>query len=113
MSDLLLQEITEGQGMKLAQAAKLFPPYRLGRPVTISCLIRWICDGIRTPGGGRVKLEAARLGKRYLTTKPAVKRFLAAQAAEAAPAAGPAPRPPAGRKRASDHAADELTKLGI
>jgi len=36
--------------------------------VTASCLVRWIQKGVRIPGRTSVKLEAARLAGRYLTT---------------------------------------------
>jgi hypothetical protein len=45
-------------------------------------LWRWITEGVRLPDGSRVRLEAARLGGRWLTSEPALRRFLAAQTPE-------------------------------
>jgi hypothetical protein len=100
--------------ISLAQAAARLPSNRLDRPVTASCVLRWVLTGVKVPGGGRVKLEAVRLGGRWLTSVEALGRFAAAQTPDLdAPAGGSAtPRPPA-RRRASERAARELERLGI
>ena len=54
----------------------------LPRPVNRETIARWASRGVRRPGGGRVHLEAIRLGGRLLTTATAVRRFLAALAEE-------------------------------
>jgi hypothetical protein len=101
--------------ISLAQAALKFPPYRLGRPVTASCILRWVLSGVKVPGGGRVKLEAVRLGGRWLTSVEALERFAARQTPglDAPAGGGAAPRPPAKRRKASERAERELAKLGI
>ena len=53
--------------LSLSQAAKRFPPFRQGRPVSSSTVWRRAHDGIVTPEGNRVRLEAVRLGGRWLT----------------------------------------------
>jgi hypothetical protein len=97
----------------LSQAAKLLPPGRRGRPVSLSCLLRWVLDGVRT-SNGTVRLEAVRLGGRWITSVEALQRFAAAQT----PTLGADPihavrRPSTVRHRASERAARQLDKLGI
>jgi hypothetical protein len=44
-----------------------------------STLMRWIVKGILLPNGDRLKLEGFRLNGRYMTSRAAVVRFIAAQ----------------------------------
>ena len=84
----LAEEIAAGLGLSMGQGAKLFPPYRGGRPVNPSTVWRWCRAGVSTPAGV-VRLEALRCGGRWLTSAGAVRRFLDAQtAAYGKPAAG-------------------------
>jgi hypothetical protein len=97
----------------LSQAAKLLPPGRRGRPVSLSCLLRWVLDGVRTPNGP-VRLEAVRLGGRWITSLEALQRFAAAQTPTlGADPINPVTRPSVVRQRASETAARQLDKLGI
>ena len=58
----------------LADAAKLLPPTREGKPVSKSALFRWA-----TRGKHGVRLEAIRLsGPGLFTSRPAIARFAAA-----------------------------------
>lgn len=59
----------------LAQAAALLPPGRNGRPVSPSTLVRWIVDGVAGPDGTLVRLEAIRLGGRWVTDEDAIRAF--------------------------------------
>jgi hypothetical protein len=61
--------------LSLAQAAKLLPLGRSGRPVTFNCVLRWVREGQRSPDGRVVKLEALRLGGRWVTSREAIQRF--------------------------------------
>src|SRR5262245_24463868 len=72
--DIITEEI-----LSLTQAAKTLPPGRAGRPVSMSCMLRWVLEGVRLPSGERVRLEAIRLGGRWLTSKEALQRFADAQ----------------------------------
>jgi Protein of unknown function (DUF1580) len=63
--------------LSLAQAAKLIPPTRLEKRVHVSTLVRWILRGVRG-----VKLEAARVGGRWITSQEALERFSAALTAQ-------------------------------
>lgn len=112
----VLAEIVNGQGLSLTQAAKRFPSARMGRPVHSSCVWRWMRDGIRLPGGQVVRLEAARVSGRWLTSEPALARFIAAQTPTVEPAplsSSAVPRSPARRQKSSERAAAELERLGI
>jgi hypothetical protein len=112
LSELILAEIEAGEGESLARAARRFPSARQGKAVTLSCLLRWVTSGVFGPDGRRVKLEAARLAGRWITTPGAIRRFVAAQTPRLCGEA-PTPRTPARRQRASDQAAKELDRIGI
>ncbi len=72
-------DLQNEQPISLRAAARLLPPGRRGRHVTVSCVFRWIVDGVVGPDGKRVRLEAARVGGRWLTSVPALERFAIAQ----------------------------------
>ena len=61
--------------LSLTQAARLLPAGRGGRPMTLSGILRWILKGARSPGGQVVRLDAVRLGGRWVTSKQAIQRF--------------------------------------
>jgi hypothetical protein len=116
------QEILGGSGLSMSQAARRFPSYRRDRPVNPSTIWRWINEGVKLPDGQRVRLEAARLGGRWLTSIPALARFLEAQTPHlgadtprprAASGAPPALHTPRERRQAADRAGEELTIIGI
>jgi hypothetical protein len=67
----IMAEVMAGQGIELTDVAKLVP----GHPSTAW---RWITAGAAMPDGTRLKLEAVRCGGRWVTTKAALRRFLAA-----------------------------------
>jgi hypothetical protein len=79
MIDLLREN-----SISLTEAAGLVPPGRRGRPTHLSTLLRWIKPGVRG-----VRLEAVRLGGRWVTSREALQRFAdrltAAQAGPTAP----------------------------
>jgi hypothetical protein len=108
-------EVSAGLGLSWREVARLLPPGRSGKPVAPATLWRWWKDGVRVPGGGRVRLEACRLGCRLITSKPALERFLLAQQHEQAPAAEPSkPATKAKERRAEVEAAQtELGRLKI
>jgi|SRR5262249_20238863 len=89
----------------LVEAARLVPPGPSGRPPHLSTLLRWINPGVRG-----VRLEAARLGGRWVTIKQALQRF--ADRLTAAQA-GPPPPVRAGRICAAERADQELSRLGV
>lgn len=109
MADGIESEVASGHGRSLGQIAATLPPARRGKAVTSSCLTRWILNGVRTPDGGRVRLEAIRLAGRWVTTPQALERFLAAQQGRApAPAQLVTGRASARRQRESERASEVL-----
>jgi hypothetical protein len=107
-------DVSSESTISLIQAARLLPPGRRGRPVSLSCLLRWVLTGATGPSGERVRLEAVRLGGRWVTSREALQRF----AERLTPALSdtptpPTPRTPTARQRACERAAAELERLGI
>jgi hypothetical protein len=99
--------------LSLAEAAKLLPSARLGRPVSFACILRWILNGTKSPDGRIVKLEALRLGSRWVTSREALQRFAErlTPPMESEPTA--TPRTPGHRRRVLERTARDLEKLGI
>ncbi len=113
VTDQLLQEIEAGEGLTLAQAAKRLPCTRLGKPVTIGCVWRWVLDGARLPDGQRVRLEACRLAGKWITSPGAIRRFILAQTPDVTAERPALPRSALARQRASERAAEKLKQLGV
>lgn len=97
----------------LAAAAKLIPPGRGGKKTHLSTVLRWILDGAPGPGGARIRLEALRLGGRWMTTREALQRFAERLTPRLDGDATTTSRTPGRRQRASDKATRELEKIGI
>ena len=111
-------DLTTESMIGLAEAAKLVPPARRGKRCHLSTLLRWITAGVRAPDGSRVRLEAVRLGGRWLTSREALRRFAERLTPNLDQAQGPAPaaktpRSPAARERAHRRAEAELARAGI
>jgi hypothetical protein len=107
-----VNDLTRETMVSLAQAARRFPPARLGRPVSPATIWRWCRRGVSVPGIGVVRLESVRLPGRWVTSLEAISRFVARQTPmENDPP--PAPRSPGRRQRASERAAEELGRLRI
>jgi hypothetical protein len=108
-------DLTVEKPVPLSEAAKLVPPARRGRKTHISTLVRWILTSVTAPDGTRVRLEAVRLGSRWMTSREALQRF----AEQLTPRVGPAgatncvPRPAVKRRRANERAVAELEELGL
>jgi hypothetical protein len=114
-TELLLDEIAAGRGIYLSRAARLLPSYRQGRPVTISCLVRWILQGTQAPDGSRVRLEAVKGPAGWITAGPALARYLAARTPELGSDTPTSVirRTLTARRKASERAARELDAIGI
>jgi hypothetical protein len=111
----VIVEILGGDALSLAQAAKLVPAFRTGRPTHTATVWRWSAKGVRLAGGQKVKLETCRLGGRQMTSRAALGRFIAAQTPleDTDPAPMPAPLPQAKRNRLATRASEELDRIGI
>jgi hypothetical protein len=111
----VLAEIQSGEGLSLSAAGRLFPGHRGGKSVDPSTVFRWVTRGTRTTGGQTVKLEAVRVGTRWLTSRGAVARFVATLTAASDPtpaATTPTSRTPAARHRAAEKAVATLKAMG-
>jgi hypothetical protein len=95
--------------LSLAAATRLIPPGRNGKATALSTLLRWILRGAKASDGQTVRLEAIRLGGRWMTSTAALQRF----AERLTPQLDPTPavvRSPAARGRASERAGRELDR---
>ncbi len=63
-------DISSERLLTLAQAARIRPPGRRGRPTHPSTVYRWIAQGLKSH-----KLEAIRLGGTLYTSAEALQRF--------------------------------------
>jgi hypothetical protein len=105
--------ITNETCISLTEACRLLPTGRRGRPVHLSCILRWITSGSSAPDGRRVRLEAVRLGGRWITSREALARFAEALTPQFNDEPPPTPRSPSRRQKASERAARQLEKAGI
>jgi hypothetical protein len=99
--------------MSLDQAARGFPPGRNGKRCHLSTVLRWIRKGAKAPNGERVRLEAWRLGGRWLTSKEAIQRFCQRLTPQLETLAVPTPRSQGKRRRGAERAKKELDRIGI
>ncbi|HET6576312.1 MAG TPA: DUF1580 domain-containing protein [Fimbriiglobus sp.] len=107
----LIDRLTSEGLIPLAEAARRLGSTRRTRPVHPSTVNRWVMHGRRLKGGRTVRLEAVRSGGQWLTSWPAVRRYLAAQTEAAAPPA--AGRTPTQRRRDAEDAERELERAGV
>ena len=61
-------DLSNEKTITLTAATKIIPPKRTGRPVSDSCVYRWISEGVRGPDGKRIRLEAVHIAGRWLTS---------------------------------------------
>ena len=103
-------ELLNGEELiTLSQAASLFPGSRGAARAHPSTFVRQILNGVLGRNGQRVKLEAIRIGAKWLTSQAALQRFSAAiQAVDD----GPVVRTPAERNQAAEAAVRELELSG-
>jgi hypothetical protein len=101
--------------ISLAAAARCMPAGRNGSPCSLGCVLRWVLRGARSPSGQRVRLEALRLGGRWITSREAIQRFgeRLTPPLDIGDTSVSPPCTPTQRHRASERAAKELEKLGI
>jgi hypothetical protein len=107
----VLTEIQSGSGLSLSAAGRLFPGHRGGNSVDPSTVFRWLTKGARTAVGQVVKLEAVRVGGRWLTSRGAVTRFVEALTSAATPNASLASPPFSSQSTATKRAAAAAAKL--
>ena len=111
----LLGEIEAGEGLGMGATGRLFPAFRGKGKVNPATVWRWVMKGQKTSCGAVVKLEAVRVGGRWLTSRSAVARFVTVLTEFAEPEPLPPQqrhRSPAERRRAIERATQELIKMG-
>jgi hypothetical protein len=97
------------------------PPVRLEQIARetnhhFSTVFRWVLRGVRGPDGRMVKLQALRLGGKYITSREALQRFAEATTPNELLDNGRpriTRRSPAQRQKASERAERELREMGI
>jgi hypothetical protein len=99
-------DLSRETAVSLGQATRVLPPGRNGRPVHISTLVRAITKGVNGH-----KLEALRVGKRWVTSVEAIQRW--AEAQTPGPDAPPHARSSIVRSSANHRADRRLTELGM
>jgi hypothetical protein len=99
--------------IRLLDAARLVPAARNGKRTHLSTLLRWILRGAKGPSGTLVKLEAIRLGNRWMTSREALQRFAERLTPAQDTAPRPMPRSMAARERAIRRAEKFLDSVGI
>ena len=106
-------DLTLEPPIPLAAAARLVPPGRNGKRCHLSTILRWIMTGAKAPDGTVVKLEGLRIGGRWTTSRQAIQRFAERLTPRLDNRAATGARSPARRQRASERAAEELSRLGV
>jgi hypothetical protein len=108
-------EVASGDVVTLLELARRGPLTRGGKQLHVATITRWVLEGVRAADGRRVRLEAVRLGGRWVTSEAAYRRFLDAQTPELNTDSTPTPkaRSLTQRARAADMAGRELARMGI
>ena len=109
---LILAEIQTGEGLSLAAAGRLFPGSRGRRAVDPSTVYRWCQRGSRGADGAVVRLEAVRVGSRWLTSASAIARYVAALSGDSTSTIPVSPRSIVETNLASETAAEKLKRMG-
>jgi hypothetical protein len=101
------------QTLSLSEASARVPSFRAHHKTHVSTVVRWITKGALAPDGQRVRLQAARIGGRWITSVEALERFI--HALTPAAKSADTPRQPTSRQQASrQQAVDrQLDALGI
>jgi hypothetical protein len=110
---LVLTEIQNGDGLTLSAAGRLLPGHRSNSTTDPSTVFRWITRGSKA-GGRVVRLEAARIGAKWYTSRGAITRFSIALTPTADPSvssAAPNPKTTGAQQRA-DRAGRALQAKG-
>jgi hypothetical protein len=71
--------------LPIGRVAERFPGITAGETMCRRTPLNWIKVGVRGPNTERIRLEAIRVGSRWITSEEAVTRFLAALKGEPAP----------------------------
>jgi hypothetical protein len=114
LASSIAEEVASGDVLTCAQVARRGPSTRLGKPLHSATVLRWMLKGARLQSGGRVRLEAVRLGGRWVTSAAALERFIEAQTPSLEQGEkNITPRSAGQRRRAAERAAKKLEMRGI
>ncbi|HEX4612611.1 MAG TPA: DUF1580 domain-containing protein [Urbifossiella sp.] len=108
----VLEEIQAGGGLTLAAVGKLFPSHRGPGTMDPATVFRWVTNGSKATDGRAVRLEAVRVGQRWLTSRVAVARYVSALTGLSTPISSTPVPTPAARQRRSEQAAAKLKASG-
>lgn len=64
--------------ISLSTVGEMFPGHRGNAHINASTVFRWVNRGVRLPNGDRLRLEAVKVGVRWLSSAEAVSRFVRA-----------------------------------
>jgi hypothetical protein len=103
-------DFTAEQPIPLATVCTLYP----GRKdrLSFSTVWRWVLRGVKGANGTVVRLEAARVGGRWLTSREALARFTDRLTPGLDDTPSPAPRTSRQARRAAERAGRELEEAG-
>ena len=108
----LVERILSEDPIGAATAGRRMARIRMGKATHPATVTRWITVGIRLPGGRRLKLEGIRLNGHWVTSWPAVIRFVEAQQDVSTDDVTPDDRTPKKRNAAAEAAVAELERMG-
>lgn len=103
-----MHDLTTESLISLPEVLQLLPPGRRGKRPHLSTVVRWIARG--TQG---VRLEAIRLGGRWVTSREALQRWAERLTPAPDDTITQTPRSAAARRRGSQRALAALKKIGI
>lgn len=83
----VIEEILAGDGLSSPEARKLIPPFRGATRIANSTYVRFVQVGVTRSDGAVVKLGAVRWGNRWITSRPAIVRFITALTSTSLPTA--------------------------
>src|SRR5262245_34376693 len=106
-------DLTYELPLPLALATQFVPPGRGGKKTHLSTLLRWIRDGVKSPAGKIVRLEALRLGGRWVTSQKALQRFAERLTPDSEQGSAATHGKPTRDRRASERADAELERRGL
>jgi len=106
-----LSETLVNEGLiPLHEVPKLLQLGRDGKKPHRALAWRWAHYGVKSPGGGKVRLEAIRVGKRWMTSRAAVIRFLSRTNPEGSTGKDTGPDSP---RKISEDSRSTLARFGL
>jgi Helix-turn-helix domain/Protein of unknown function (DUF1580) len=99
-------DLVSEEQLRLEQAARICK-------VHYTSAYRWVLRGVPGPDGRRIRLEALRVGRKWVTTAAALQRFAEATTPQLDNVSVIPPRTANARRRAAERAGARLAKIGI